>query len=668
MRLSRSWSFTSRTILFSTLLSITAPHTRGDALDQLQLRNPLPTPDWLRSIGFGAGHFIAADERGDVFSSPDGLAWTATGNVGTNFLLRFAYGAGQFVAYSSSGNVLSSEDASVWTVRASAPQNNLKEITYGNGTFVAVGIDRVMTSPDGIIWTTTFNASGPGGGFISVSYGNGFFAAVRNSEFIYTSVDGITWTPHQPDAGYSLSSFIAYGNGFFIAPGVTRLGGSSFIPGIWASTNGNNWIRLSTNASYVVQQLIFGGGTFLGTGNSGVVSTSTDGTNWVQTALPAGQPIEKVAYGNGVFVGTGPGYPVSSIPRSTNGTDWTPVPVVAADRSFTISAGAYGAGRYVLVGPSVATSTDGIHFTKSTSAPSEVNAITYSAGQFMVVGANGIISRSTNGLAWNPARSGTVKSLNSIATGAGRHVAVGADGTIRVSVDGLLWAGAWSGTDYSLYGVAFGNGQFVAVGYQGIILTSPDGGTWTPQYNSDLSTLNTVVFDGAKFVAAGSGGAVVTSASGTAWTRQSTGITDLLQNITYGDGLYVAVGVNGKVFSSTDALSWQQRPELGVQNVLGSAFLNNVWLLGGSGGTIYGTVPPGALILSAASNPASGSFEVSVSGGQIGATYRLLSCTNLSTVIWSDVTTFVQTQPITVVPVPGGVGAPQCYYRAVSTP
>jgi hypothetical protein len=94
MRTSRSWSFTSRTILLSILLSIAAPHTRGDTLETLQLRNPLPTPDQLFSIGFGAGHFIAADDRGDVFTSPDGLAWTATGNVGTNLLLRFAYGGG----------------------------------------------------------------------------------------------------------------------------------------------------------------------------------------------------------------------------------------------------------------------------------------------------------------------------------------------------------------------------------------------------------------------------------------------------------------------------------------------------------------------------------------------------------------------------------------------
>jgi hypothetical protein len=668
MRSSCSWSFTSRTILLSIFLSIAAPHTRGDALDTLQLRNPLPTPDRVQSVGFGAGHFIAADDRGDVFRSPDGLTWSATGNVGTNLLLRFAYGGGRFVAYSSSGNVLSSEDGSVWTVRGSAPQHNLREITYGNGTFVAVGNDRVMTSPDGISWTTTFDVSGPGAGFLSISYGNGFFAAVMNVGFIYTSSDGITWMPHQPDAGYSLSSFIAYGNGFFIAPGVTRLGGSSFIPGIWASTNGNNWTRLSTNASYVAQQLIFGGGTFLGIGNSGVVSTSTDGTNWVQTSLPAGQTIQRAAYGNGVFVGVWPGYTVGSILRSSNGTEWTQVPVVAADRSFTTSAGAYSAGRYVLVGPSLATSTDGIHFTKSASAPNGINAITYSAGQFIVVSADGSISRSTDGLAWNPARSGTVKSLNSITYGAGRYVTVGEDGTIRVSQDGVLWAGAWSGTDYGLYGVAFGNGQFVAVGYQGIILTSPDGSGWTVQYNSDLSTLSKVLFDGARFVAVGSGGAVVTSANGIAWARQSTGITDSLQNITYGDGLYVAVGVSGKVFSSTDAVSWQQRSELGVQDVLGSAFLNNVWLLGGSGGTIYGTVPPGALILSAASNSANGNFEVSVSGGQIGATYQLLSCTNLSTDIWSGVTTFVQTQPVTVVPVPGGVGAPQCYYRAVSTP
>ena len=45
----------------------------------------------------------------------------------------------------------------VWASRTSAADNNWISVTYGNGLFVAVSAtgagNRVMTSPDGIIWT-----------------------------------------------------------------------------------------------------------------------------------------------------------------------------------------------------------------------------------------------------------------------------------------------------------------------------------------------------------------------------------------------------------------------------------------------------------------------------------------------------------------------------------
>ena len=62
------------------------------------------------------------------------------------------YGNGTFVAVSNSGTgnrVMTSPDGITWTSRASAADNNWSSVTYGNGTFVAVAYsgtgDRVMT-------------------------------------------------------------------------------------------------------------------------------------------------------------------------------------------------------------------------------------------------------------------------------------------------------------------------------------------------------------------------------------------------------------------------------------------------------------------------------------------------------------------------------------------
>ncbi len=57
-------------------------------------------------------------------------------------------------------------------------------VTYGNGTFVAVGNGDLLTSADGITWTSR---TGPYA-VSSVTYGNGTFVAVGTDGTILTSV------------------------------------------------------------------------------------------------------------------------------------------------------------------------------------------------------------------------------------------------------------------------------------------------------------------------------------------------------------------------------------------------------------------------------------------------------------------------------------------------
>jgi hypothetical protein len=71
-----------------------------------------------------------------------------------------------------------------WTSRAAADNNkSWMGVTYGNGTFVAVastGVgNRVMTSPDGITWTSRTSAAD--NAWYGVTYGNGTFVAVASS-------------------------------------------------------------------------------------------------------------------------------------------------------------------------------------------------------------------------------------------------------------------------------------------------------------------------------------------------------------------------------------------------------------------------------------------------------------------------------------------------------
>ncbi len=84
------------------------------------------------------------------------------------------------VALSGVDRVMTSPDGITWTSRPVPAANAWWSVTYGGGLFVAVAIDgfgnRVMTSPDGENWTSRTSAAD--NGWTGVAYNNGTFVAV----------------------------------------------------------------------------------------------------------------------------------------------------------------------------------------------------------------------------------------------------------------------------------------------------------------------------------------------------------------------------------------------------------------------------------------------------------------------------------------------------------
>lgn len=126
---------------------------------------------------------------------------------------------------------------STWTIRSTPADNDWRSVTYGmidssvtsdaSGTlvpgFVAVAVaepgtgNRVMTSPDGINWTSRNAAQD--NDWQGVTYGNGVFVAVSGSgsaNRVMTSPDSITWTIRTSAADNSWRS-VTYGSGRFVA-------------------------------------------------------------------------------------------------------------------------------------------------------------------------------------------------------------------------------------------------------------------------------------------------------------------------------------------------------------------------------------------------------------------------------------------------------------------
>jgi hypothetical protein len=193
----------------------------------------------------------------------------------------------------------------------------------------------------------------------------------------------------------------------------------------------------------------------------------------------------------------------------------------------------------------------------------------------VVVGQNGKIFRSIDGIAWYPQNSGTTNTLNGIVYGQGQWVAVGDQGTIVTSPDARQWTPQNLSTSIWFSAVTYARGLYVAVGStvgvaagyprspQSAIWTSPDGIMWTdrkPLYPDGLMPLNDVIYVPEKlaFYAVGEDLAMG-SLNGMAWNDLSRGGARGVsaRRVTYGNGLFLAVGqYAGGIFTSTDGVNW----------------------------------------------------------------------------------------------------------------
>ena len=280
-------------------------------------------------------------------------------------------------------------DAVTWTARSGAEARPWNSVTYGNGLFVAVGNGQagdnwVMTSPDGVTWTSR---TAPPGSLApqtwgSVTYGNGVFVAVGSSGTfrVMTSPDGVTWTAQTP-AEVNQWASVTYGNGLFVA--VANTGTKR----VMTSTDGVTWTGRTAPANGW-NAVGYGNGLFVAVGG-GSVMTSPDGVTWTSRTAPPNTTWWSVAYGNGRFVAVGNAFSGIRVLTSTdNGETWTARSAVAENIWQSVT---YGNGVFVAVASTgstrVMTSTDGETWTGRTAA--EANSwfeVTYANGVFVAVG------------------------------------------------------------------------------------------------------------------------------------------------------------------------------------------------------------------------------------------------------------------------------------------
>ncbi|MEQ9424889.1 MAG: LamG-like jellyroll fold domain-containing protein [Cyclobacteriaceae bacterium] len=196
-------------------------------------------------------------------------------------------------------------------------------------------------------------------------------------------------------------------------------------------------------------------------------------------------------------------------------------------------------------------------------------AITYGNGIFVALSINGDLATSTDGITWTKGAAvnnfwAEVKYLN------GQFIAVAYNfsggSLIMTSPDGLNWTGQNAGITKAWTSVSFGNGLYVAVSSDNHnqVITSPDGVNWTPRTIEQYASWLSVTYGNGVFVAVGTSGEnrVMYSTDGINWTVTTAAESNEWSSVTYGDGLFVAVSTTGtnRVMTSPDGINWTARP------------------------------------------------------------------------------------------------------------
>ena len=247
----------------------------------------------------------------------DWILRTAVSN--TTYWSSIAYGKELFVATGSSetqGKIMTSRNGINWTT------NNFmigfhygwNAITYANGIFVAGGgggpggaLDIFITSPDGLNWTLRqaelFSRTING-----ITYGNGLFVAVGNNRYIQTSPDGISWSYRNCSMdNHRRFVSVTYGNELFVAISEGYQ--------LCTSPDGINWSLITINSNNWVS-ITYGNGLFV-IGGLGEIITSPNGINW--TIRSVGFGVSCITYAKELFVTLSYG----SYAISSNGINWT---------------------------------------------------------------------------------------------------------------------------------------------------------------------------------------------------------------------------------------------------------------------------------------------------------------------------------------------------------
>lgn len=202
--------------------------TSSNGLDWVNITATNLAIDSVSGLAYGNGTWVVGGFYGNIWSTTNFLNWTEWKTTNNAYFRAVTFGDGKFVVVGDGGGanpnhrLLLSTNGRDWNNYSNAAMN---AVTFGQGKFVGFGFSGIMTSPDGLAWTTR-PINFPHAYISDVFYDNGTFIAVGSSNqshhTILLSTDGTNWTPKLigPRQGNNFLDGSAYGAGTFVVVGM----------------------------------------------------------------------------------------------------------------------------------------------------------------------------------------------------------------------------------------------------------------------------------------------------------------------------------------------------------------------------------------------------------------------------------------------------------------
>lgn len=268
-----------------SVLNAVVAYTSTDRVQWQSTPVPIDDPHHLLGV---AGNFVAVGYRGGtvpsmVFRSPDGTDWTGVKTAHQGEINGAAWNGSNYIVVGEDGLIATSTLATDWQLQQAAEQTNLYTVRWLGDEFFAVGY-----------------------------LGN----SLRSS-------NGIDWTP--VDIGSTTSSF--WGG---VARAATPLGERTVIVGyggaVRVTADREHWTAgqmTPVPGNLYMNDVTYGGGTFVAVGDNGAVYTSPDGDTWTLRPASSFTRLQTVVYNGSVFVAVGHDFFGGVILSSPDGITWT---------------------------------------------------------------------------------------------------------------------------------------------------------------------------------------------------------------------------------------------------------------------------------------------------------------------------------------------------------